>query len=158
MEQIDSATGTVTTYMGECGQSGRVYSGHRTNDVKVYWMFGIAVHEEEVFVSLYEAKKILQVVGDTVAVLADMQYETRHLTLLADGVTMYFSYNFGVGVMNVENTSSITYICGTETRGSKLGSLEESRFTYISEVLPVSDKLIIFNQHEDNRSVTWNKL
>ena len=155
MELIDSVTGAVTAYMGECGQSGNVYSGHRTNEVKVDWLYGIAVNEEKVFISLYGNMKIVQIVGDLVTVLTDTEYEVRHLTLLADGINMYFSYNFGVGVMNVANSSLITYITGTASRGSALGSLNASRFGYISEVLPLSEKLILFSQDGDSRLVYW---
>ena len=155
VEEVDSTTGAVTAYMGKCGLSGSVYNGHRTNDVRVYWLFGIAVNEEKVFISLYGNMRIVQMVGDVVTVLTDTEYEVRHLTLLADGMSMFFSYDFGVGFMNVVNSSSITYITGTASLGSVLGNLEESRFGYMSEVLPLSEKLIMFSQRDDSRLVYW---
>ena len=149
----DISSDETNEYVGKCSSSGLTLSGHRTIEVRIEEPIGIAAHGNLVFLTLYAAKKVMQI--DITTDQAKEFMETEHYLLqlhvdLARSL-LYFGFSDGVGVMDMDNEMEATILAGSQEAGKQVGSFNETRFGGVGAMLACDGSFFLVNDNTNER-------
>lgn len=134
LQTLDLVNEILVTSVGECGSiGGSIYDGHRLNQVRLRYPFGIAVkNERSIYVSLGSGNyKILAMTIEDIQVTTDVistdNFKPRYLSYQSLTGDLYATMSHGFGVL-YNGSPKIQIIAGSPSTDNGIGELNTTGF------------------------------
>ena len=157
LELLNLRTNSLETFIGKNGSSGHIYEGHKLNDVRLTYPYGIASDNES---RIFFGEKnttgmhllVMTFTGDHVTSkhLSTQSFKPRYLCYDHMTGDLYLTIDHGLAVFH-NGSETMRVVTGSADSGFGVGSLSTSEFYLPRGLTMIDSKTVIVMDLYNNR-------